>query len=236
MYIYESHLGGLFVSEDILDFHQCYCEECGDSDTLIGEANSLEEAWALLKDQTCTFDEAICTTCTHKEDYDYCDNNCEEFSHSGGWSYNYICEFLYENFEVKDKTYCILISKHVNCDNMLLVNCKPNGHKFGECFSIPITPVLRNDSLSNRFKAQVLTDYLVSYKENSLKEITTKDIDGVKYILFKCESEEVGEEWKESAHYICDGWFGYMNINDVKDKFYNKKVLDFLLEHFSETE
>ncbi len=35
MYIYESHMGGLFVSDEILDYKQTYCETCGDSDYLL---------------------------------------------------------------------------------------------------------------------------------------------------------------------------------------------------------
>ena len=38
MFIYESHMGGcLFSAEEELDWEELYCEECGDSDRLIGE-------------------------------------------------------------------------------------------------------------------------------------------------------------------------------------------------------
>lgn len=50
MYIYESHLDGLYVSNDKLDSDKLCCEECGDSDWLIGEANTQVEAWELLKE------------------------------------------------------------------------------------------------------------------------------------------------------------------------------------------
>lgn len=36
MYIYESHLGGFYESDEDIPFEELYCEECGDSDTLIG--------------------------------------------------------------------------------------------------------------------------------------------------------------------------------------------------------
>lgn len=49
MYIYESHMGGLFVSDEVLDYEQIYCEQCGDYDHLIGYAETREEAWELLK-------------------------------------------------------------------------------------------------------------------------------------------------------------------------------------------
>ena len=50
MYIYESHLDGLYVSNDKLDSDELYCEESGDSDWLIGEANTQAEVWELLKE------------------------------------------------------------------------------------------------------------------------------------------------------------------------------------------
>ena len=31
MYIYQSHMGGLYTSDDELDYEQTYCETCGDS-------------------------------------------------------------------------------------------------------------------------------------------------------------------------------------------------------------
>lgn len=69
MYIYESHMGSLFVSDDILDYEQTYCEICGDSDFLLGYAEIKEEAWGLLKDNT-------------------------DINSSGGWNYEYVQEFL----------------------------------------------------------------------------------------------------------------------------------------------
>lgn len=73
MYIYESHMGSLFVSDDILDYEQTYCETCGDSDFLLGYAETKEEAWELLKDNT-------------------------NINGSGGWNYDYVQEFL-KNWE-----------------------------------------------------------------------------------------------------------------------------------------
>ena len=73
MYIYESHMGNLFVSDDILDNEQTYCKTCGDSDYLIGYAETREEAWNLLKDDT-------------------------NINGSGGWNYNYVQDFL-KNWE-----------------------------------------------------------------------------------------------------------------------------------------
>ena len=73
MYIYEGHMGGLYTSDEPLDCEDLYCEECGDSDWLIGYADTREEAWDLLKDNT-------------------------DINDFGGWDYNYIQEFL-KNWE-----------------------------------------------------------------------------------------------------------------------------------------
>lgn len=73
MYIYESHRGCLFVSDEILDYEQTYCEICGDSDFLIGYAETREEAWNLLKDDT-------------------------DINGSDGRNYDYVQEFL-KNWE-----------------------------------------------------------------------------------------------------------------------------------------
>lgn len=73
MYIYESHMGGLFVSDEVLSYEQTYCETCGDSDYLIGYAETREEALEFLKDDT-------------------------NIDGSGGWDYEYMQEFL-KNWE-----------------------------------------------------------------------------------------------------------------------------------------
>lgn len=73
MHIYEGHMGGLYVSYKILDWEDTYCEQCGDHDWYIGEADTKEEAWDLLRD----------------------DINIDG---SGGWDYNYIQEFINDNW------------------------------------------------------------------------------------------------------------------------------------------
>ena len=49
MYLYESHLGGLYSNEYQIDDDDLYCEQCGDSDEELGEANTFEEAWELIE-------------------------------------------------------------------------------------------------------------------------------------------------------------------------------------------
>lgn len=51
MYFYESHMGGVYSSEEELDYEMLYCDSCGDSDREIGYAETFEEAWNLIKNR-----------------------------------------------------------------------------------------------------------------------------------------------------------------------------------------
>lgn len=101
MYIYESHMGGLYTLDEQADFDFLYCEECGDSDWEIGYAETREEAWALLESYTDTFDETLCEKCNHKNDEDdeYCIFECENYNSSGGYLLSYVQEFIDEHWD-----------------------------------------------------------------------------------------------------------------------------------------
>ena len=49
LYIYESHLGGLYTSDFPLDDDFLYCDECGDHDWELGFAKNRTEARKLVK-------------------------------------------------------------------------------------------------------------------------------------------------------------------------------------------
>lgn len=51
-------MGSLYVSDEVLDYEQLYCETCGDRDTLIGYADSREDAQRLLESYKDIFDES----------------------------------------------------------------------------------------------------------------------------------------------------------------------------------
>lgn len=53
MYIYESHLGGLYATEEERSPESLYCEICSDWDWFYGQAATREEAEDLLKDGRC---------------------------------------------------------------------------------------------------------------------------------------------------------------------------------------
>lgn len=50
MYAYENHLGGgLYLLDYELEYEDLYCEQCGDSDWLVDEVNTMEELESLLE-------------------------------------------------------------------------------------------------------------------------------------------------------------------------------------------
>lgn len=55
IYIYESHLGGLYVETEELDYDMLYCEECGDSDQLLLKSDNIYDIAEFLKDKTSIF-------------------------------------------------------------------------------------------------------------------------------------------------------------------------------------
>ena len=92
MYVYESHLGGLFVEDRMLSFKERFCEDCGDSDVLIGEYSDVQEFWNLIKD--------------------YC-----SIDNSGGYTLSYVfplmvslfdldCDVTYENSDYAAQKFC----------------------------------------------------------------------------------------------------------------------------------
>ncbi len=54
VYFYENHLGGgIYTSDEPINYEDLYCEECGDSDWEIGSADGFAEAWALFRSDCC---------------------------------------------------------------------------------------------------------------------------------------------------------------------------------------
>lgn len=65
MEVYESHLGGLYFSEEIYDDEYLYCDQCGDSDWHLGHA----ESWQDVLDMVTDTDEDGKEWCDYAKDY-----------------------------------------------------------------------------------------------------------------------------------------------------------------------
>ena len=51
VYIYKSHLGGLYVETDDIPWDDLYCETCGDSDELLFSTDNLEDVAKYFRDE-----------------------------------------------------------------------------------------------------------------------------------------------------------------------------------------
>ena len=76
-YLYDSHLGGLYTSDEELDCDYLYCEQCGDSDALIGSFATIQDFWNLIKEKC-------------------------SINGSGGYSLQYVYPILVSEFDLPD--------------------------------------------------------------------------------------------------------------------------------------
>ena len=76
-YLYQGHIGGLYTSDEQLDYDSLYCEQCCDSDWLIGTFETIKDFWNLIEDE--------------------CD-----IDGNGGWSLQYIYPMMVDLFGLPD--------------------------------------------------------------------------------------------------------------------------------------
>lgn len=199
LYIYENHLGGLFCSERELDFDEIYCEDCGDSDTLIGCADTAETAWNLLRS------------------YTYIEENNEDYENTGDYSLNYILNFISSNFPLNNPHYVYLLGKHKENDNYILVNFKQYGIKFGEKHAIPVKISPFEEYVQSI--AYGLTGLMDGHPVN-LTEIKTIKKKNKTIHIFSCleepDEEFPNKDWKDMASYKGESWYGYIEKGKIK--------------------
>jgi hypothetical protein len=216
-YIYEGHMGGLYCTDDSQDWEDLYCEQCGDSDWEMGYAETMEDAWKLLKGNTSTFDDRKCDICPHHEDYAYCDNECEEYIHSGGYSLAYVMEFLFKNFECEHLHEIYLVSRHDEEEGWVLVNCSPRMSKFGEAHELPMQVCPFEEYVD--MLAYSMTSILDG-PSRDLKEIASFEEKNKTIHIYECyekmDEEYPNENWREAASYRDNSWYGYMRKEEIK--------------------
>lgn len=197
LYIYENHLGGLFSSERELDFDEIYCEDCGDSDTLIGCADTAETAWQLLQHYTYTED-----------------NNGEN---TGDYSLNYVLDFISSNFPLDNPHYIYLLGKHKDNDNYILINFKPRGFKFGEKHAVPVRISPFEEYVQSM--ACGLTGLMDGHPVN-LTEVKTIKKNNKTIHIFSCieepDEEFSNKDWENMASYKWESWYGYIEKEKIK--------------------
>lgn len=212
MFIYECHMGGFYTSEHKLSFGEIYCEQCGDSDHLIGKANTAEEAWNLFKDDTQTQLIPNCDCICENENYNgECPHEKECFAQ---YSYGSVAEFISEDFAdtIVEPIKMVLIYKDINYDNAVFAKFVKFKEK--EEYEFPTLSTLDENITLHVWDLINLND---DYIEGSLKKVGTKKIDDTKYIFFEALSKE--KEKINDFHYIDGFWYGFVPIKDAQPKF-----------------
>ena len=202
MYIYESHLGGLYTSDVKLSFDTLYCEECGESDTELGyyDDDDLEKIWEAIK----PYDMA-CIDCEKRLS---CDSDCEKLGSfsSHNVSLTYAMKFLDEIYN-GPKTYVALVVR--NTDGKIIVNFKPPGHDFGECHAIPTLFCLKPE-LEKKVAISLMPFVNKIIKEPEL--VRTFSSGENTYKLYECFVEDKDEP--DTAWRYDDGWYGYIHTDE----------------------
>ena len=210
MYIYESHMGGLYSSFESLDWDDLYCEQCGDSDWEIGNFETAEEAWEYLKPY-----DLCCIDCTKVDDFDedyFCENDCElidEYNTSNSFGLLYTLSFIAQTFDVENRhVYLICRDKE---SNRVFVKFKPLGHEFGKYHQLPISFSL-NDTLDNKVAISLIpTTCEVVEKPKLLKVIKDNDSES---IIYECIVNKSEDDSLDNAYYYDDNWYGWLSVDD----------------------
>jgi len=212
MFIYESHMGGFFTSDHQLSFDEIYCEQCGDSDHLIGEANTAEDAWKLFKNKTQTRVPPNCECVCENENYNgECPYEKECFAR---YDYGSVAEFISEEFAdtIMEPIKMVLIYKDSNYNDAVFV--KSVKFKEKEEYEFPMLPTLDENITLHVWNLISLND---DYIEGSLRKGGAKKIDDTKYIFFEASSRE--KENLNIFHYVDSFWYGFVPIEDAQSKF-----------------
>lgn len=96
-YLYENHLGGLYISDEQMSHEELYCDACNDYDFEIGQYSNIKEFWDLIKD------------------------DCDIDGTSGGYSMSYIYPLIVGEFNLP---YCVIYANEYErregfCNNSL---------------------------------------------------------------------------------------------------------------------
>ena len=210
IYVYESHMGGLYTTGYEQDWDELYCEQCGDSDFLLGsfEDDDIEGVWNMLKPN-----DICCIGCEHKDD---CMEDCEKISDSSYMDCNYgliyVQKFLFETFP-EAKFHIIYLITRDKKTGKVYANCSPNGYKFGEAYAIPYA-LCHQEELAEKMAISLKPWSYSETKDKSFRLVKAeKENSGNKYIyeyIIDAEPEDT-----EGAFHTGDGWYGWISPEEI---------------------
>ena len=215
MYIYQSHMGGLYATDEFLE--DTYCEQCGDSDFCLGyfDEEDPESIWNYIKpaELNCIGCVNDCENCTEQEDID--NASFPECC----YSLPYVMNFIEENASVRKKSRVYLICKNKK-NNQVFVNFSPLGYKFGEAHEVASCFCLLPELAEKIAYSIIPVPHEKADKVKFLKKT------GRSYV-FEFLSDE---EPFEGAEFMGDeGWGGWIDpaqIKFTKEQGFLKEFLD----------
>ena len=206
MYLYASHLGGLYATDEPQEWEDLYCEACGDSDIEIGffEDNDLDGIWETIKPY-----DLCCIGCKDCTDDGVCEKNCEKLLPHNFHSYGllYVMEFL-SGMNAGNNSYVYLICR--NPLGEVFVNFKPSGHKFGECQN-----VLSSFCLKPELEEKIALSLVPPVDEVIKAPVFVKkvSINGNTYSIYECIVRD--DDYEEgAASWYNDGWYGWQKSSE----------------------
>lgn len=206
MYVYESHMGGLFTSDEPLEWNDLYCEECGDSDQEIGFVpdGDLNALWDLIRPA-----HLCCLGC---EKDDYCKEECNLVEHSHlDYDLRYCMQFLSEHTNRQDRVY--LVCRNAS-NGRIFVKFTGKGKDFGEKCVLPSSFCL-NDVLEEKVVATLIPVYFEV--KQTPKRVATKVLKNGRISVWECVVEPDEDYASEGiSWYYNDGWYGWKDILSEK--------------------
>ena len=197
-------MGGLYISEEPLD--SLYCEQCGDSDIEIGyfKDDDIEGVWEVIKPS-----DLCCIDCKEKN---ICEGDCEKIPEDPGFFNNYTLlycmKFFEENMSYKKGRYVYLLCVDKDTGNVF-VKVKHGGHELLKSFCF-------KEELENKTAISLIpfSFDIVDYP----KKIKIIKVKNKRISVYKCVVKKEEEEFKEGTiSYMCDGWYGFIPVNELKD-------------------
>lgn len=215
MHIYQSHLGGIYTSKEKHDIDFLYCETCGDYDSYLGDANTLEQAWQLLKPHTISMS-CPCIDCQYasEENNERCDN-CEAGKaydeDCGEYDPCYVMKVLENDFNVKKKTYVYVVEMD-KTQTACLVRMRSH-YEEGSLHEIPhvfcVEQSMENILSNNLMAFFGSFEDFVFEKTEKFCECSKGDIEYHIY-LRKTDASRVG-----IGEYFDNDWYAFIPIGEI---------------------
>ena len=205
MYLYESHLGGLYADDELFDWTELYCEECGDSDRVLGtfDAENPETLWNMIKPSR-----LACIGCEVEPD---CLLDCNHVDSTGSdYDLLYCMQFIASSTKTESGEKLILICRNAS-NGKIFVNFHPKGRKFGEKHSLP-----SSFCLFPELEQKVILSLIPNFfeLEGTPSFIANEFANGKKISIWECSVIPDSEDSEEGAWSYADGRYGWLNPDD----------------------